>query len=158
MALPTNQTFWSAYAVIAASITLLFYDVLYKNWIDFPSHGILSLVAVFLVFMATLILGDTITGFILLVPAIAIVLYIILEASKAKPTLEAPPAPAPEQVGRCIDPAKIDGCKRLVQVLVSKEDSALARCKAKQTAPPSLAPQPPPEPRSVDVSKCVPAV
>ncbi len=152
-----EQSFWSTYLIIFLSIALLFYDVIYKNWLDFPSHGIISLVAIFLVFMATLVFGDTITGFILLVPFIAIVLYIIIEASKAKPTLTAPP-PAPEAPSTCIDPSKIEGCKKLVQVLVPKEESAAARCKAKQTAPPSIAPAPPPVPLSADVRKCTPSV
>jgi hypothetical protein len=153
-----SATFWPTYLVILLSIALLFYDVVYRNWIDFPSHGILSLIAVFLVFLASLILGDAITGFLLLVPLIGIVVYIIMEAVKEKPTLEVPAAaaaaPAPST---CIDPSKIQGCKKLVQVLVSKEDSAMARCKAKQTAPPAP-PPPPPKERAADLSSCPPKV
>lgn len=126
---------WPSYAVIVFFIAVFFYDVIYKQWNDFASHGIIGLIVVMLVTLSCVALGDTITGFLLLVPFLAIILYVAIEAGKEKPTLEIKaPAPPPST---CIDPCEIQGCQKLVQVLVPKEESALARCRARLSGAPS---------------------
>jgi hypothetical protein len=126
---------WPSYAVIVFFIAVFFYDVVYKQWNDFASHGIVGLIVVMLVTLSCVALGDTITGFLLLVPLLAIILYVAIEAGKEKPTLEIkPPAPPPST---CIDPCEVEGCQKLVQVLVPKEESALARCRARLSGAPS---------------------
>jgi len=124
---------WPSYVVLFFFIAIFSYDIYFEQWAEMPLHAFLSVISVGLLTIACIFLGESITSFILIVPFLVLFLFSIIYAFEhAK---EAPPVSTPripESKPSCIDPTNVPQCKKLVQVLVSKED--LSKC----------APPPPP--------------
>jgi len=55
-------------------ISVIIYDVLKSNWTDLPYHAVISVIFLSFFYGACLLLGDTISLAILLIPAVVIVI------------------------------------------------------------------------------------
>ena len=58
-------------------ISVIIYDVLQNNWEDLPYHSIVSIVFLSFFHLACLLLGDTISLAILLIPAVVILVSLV---------------------------------------------------------------------------------
>jgi len=58
-------------------ISVIIYDVLMSNWIDLPYHAIVSVVFLSFFYGACLLLGDTISLAILLIPTVVVVISFV---------------------------------------------------------------------------------
>lgn len=121
---------WPSYATLFFFIAIFSYDIYYQQWTELPLHAFLSVVSIGLLTVACIFLGETITSFILLVPFLVLFLFSVVKAfeHEKQPPPPRPPVPMPRTEPSCIDPRKVPACKKLVQVLVSKEDSAMSKC------------------------------
>jgi hypothetical protein len=130
---------WPSYAALFFFIAVFSYDIYFQQWTEMPLHAFLSVVSIALLTVACIFLGETITGFILLVPFLVIFLFSVVKAFERETEPPPPPPPVPMSAPEpsCIDATKVPACKKLVQVLVSKEDSAMSKC---ATPPPPPAP------------------
>lgn len=130
------KTCWPSYVVLFFFIAIFSYDIYFQQWTDMPLHAFLSVISISLLTIACIFLGETITSFLLLVPFLVLFLFSMVKAFEhAKEPRPVAKPYIPESKPSCIDPKNVPACKKLVQVLVSKEDVAKSKC-----APPPESP------------------
>jgi hypothetical protein len=130
-----GTTCWPTYVALFFYFILFVYDFYFHQWMYIPFHALLAVVTTVLLTITCSIFGDIISGFLLLVPLLVVLVYILVKLFQTQQPapIQPPPVSIPESKGGdCIDPTSIPDCKKLVQVLVKKEDAAVARCKARQ--------------------------
>jgi uncharacterized membrane protein YjgN (DUF898 family) len=67
---------WPANFVSAFFVALLIFDLVQKEYDAMPGHIVVGLVLIVLFFVLCWILGDTVTGAILVVPAVVLVIFL----------------------------------------------------------------------------------
>ena len=104
-----------------------------------PLHAFLSVLSISLLTIACIFLGETVTSFILLVPFVVLCIYFVVSILEPKKSMPVPPICKESSEESCIDATAVPACKKLVQVLVSKEDAAKKNCPTPPPpAPPSM--------------------
>ena len=67
---------WPANFVSAFFVALLIFDLVQKEYDAMPGHIVVGFVLIILFFVLCWILGDTVTGAILVVPAVVLVIFL----------------------------------------------------------------------------------
>jgi hypothetical protein len=124
---------WPTYVAFLFFGALFLYDISSRNWTLIPLHAFYTVFVTVSLTLVCSLFGETVSGFILLVPMLVVLVYLLVKYLQKEeapiPVPEPPPTPPPSG---CIDPYNIPDCQKLVQVYVSKEDAALARCRRRE--------------------------
>ena len=67
---------WPANAVSAFFVALVIFDLVQKDWAGLPGHIIAGLVLVIVFFVMCWIVGESITGAVLVVPAVFLLIFL----------------------------------------------------------------------------------